>query len=228
MLHEKNIRLIPIFLDKDATTPDLVPHPGLEARPPGTSVPALRITYADGTTFWINETNAIMEYFEEVFSVANGYPDLRGTTIQQRARTRDILSLLSDAITWSSVALVHSDPNTMSWSGLAKDEMSESAAKHARGKFHMLLSRLEARIQGDIIGNKSQSLSGDGTDVTLADICLMAEVEYMQEMYGLDWVAEHGLLRVWCDRRKGQSWVVARNALQEVEKTGEWAGTFET
>ena len=184
----------------------------------------MRITYADGTVFWIYESNAIMEYFEEVFSVDNGHLDVRGATIQQRARTRDILSLLSDAITWSNVALVHSDPNTMSWSGLTEDEMSESAAKHAHGKFHMLLSRLEARIQGDVVGNKSQSLSGDSAHVTLADICVMAQVEYMQEMYGLDWVAEHGVLRVWYDRTKGQSWVVSRSALQDVERTGEWTG----
>jgi glutathione S-transferase len=222
MLHDKNIRLNPVFLDKDAPTPDLVPHPGLEARPTGTSVPALRITYADGTIFWIHETNAIMEYFEEVFSVASGYPDLRGATIQQRARTRDVLSLLSDAITWSSVVLVHSDPKTMSWSGLAETEMSKNAATHARGRFHMLLSRLEDRIQGDVIASESKSLSGHGADVTLADLCLMAQVEYMGEMYDLDWVDEHGVLRVWCDRTRGEDWVVGRSALQETEITGEW------
>ncbi|CAG5137401.1 uncharacterized protein ALTATR162_LOCUS89 [Alternaria atra] len=47
MLHEKNIHLIPVVLDKGAPTPDLVSRPGLEARPAETSLPVLRITYAD-------------------------------------------------------------------------------------------------------------------------------------------------------------------------------------
>jgi len=78
-----------------------------------------------------------------------------------------------------------------------------------------------------VVGNKSESLSGDGANVTLADLCIMAQVEYMQEMYGLDWVAEHGVLRVWYDRSKGQSWVVGRSALQDVERTGEWTGVLD-
>jgi glutathione S-transferase len=223
ILHEENIHLIPVFLDKDAPTPDLVPHPGLETRPAGTSLPALRIIYADGTIFWIYETSAILEYFEEAFSVASGYQDLRGATTQQRSRTRDTLSLLSDAITWSAVALVHSNPLTTSWSGLTTEKMSTSAAMHARSKFHALLSRLETRVQGDVIGSQSRSLSGAGASVTLADLCLMAQVEYMSEMYGIDWVDQHGVLRVWCDRSQGEEWVVSKDALHEIENSGDWA-----
>jgi glutathione S-transferase len=224
LLRKQNISIIPVVLDMDGPAPDLVSRPGLEARPANTSLPVLRITYADGTGFWIRETNAILEYFEEeVFSVANGYPDLRGSTIQQRARTRDVLSLLSGAIIWSSVELVHSDPKTISWSGLKQDEMSASAAVNARGKFDGLLSRLENWVQGDVISSGSKSLSGAGEGVTLADLCLMAQVEYMREMYGMDWVGEHGVLRVWCDRTKGEVWVVSRDLLREVEETGDWA-----
>jgi glutathione S-transferase len=217
-LHEKNIHLIPVTLSNGT----LASRPSLEPRPADKSLPVLRIVYADGTTFWIHETSAILGYFEEVFSVAAGYPDLRGENMQQRARTHDVLSVLANAGMWSGVTLVHSNANTTSWSGLAADEMSESAAVHARGKFRALLAQLEKWVQGDVVGDGSKSLSGAGASVTLADLCLVAQVEYMREMYGLDWVEGHGVLAAWCERKKGEEWVVGREVLKEVEETGEW------
>jgi glutathione S-transferase len=224
MLQAQNIHLIPVILVKDPPKPGLVSKAGFEPRPSEMSLPALRIQHTDGKEFWIHETSAILEYFEEVFSKARGYEDLRGNTAEQRARTRDALSLLVEASIWGGVALVHSDANTTYWSGLSEGEMSASAAKHAERKFHSLLSRLEKWVEADVVGGESQSLSGLGGSVTLADLLVMAQVEYMQEMYGLDWVGEHGVLRVWYERMKGEEWVVGKEDLLDVENTGEWAG----
>jgi dephospho-CoA kinase len=104
--------------------------------------------------------------------------------------------------------------------------MSPVTASHAEKKCEQLLSKLERWVVEDVIDGTRKSLSGEGGDVTLADMVVMAQVEYMREMYGMDWVAEHGVLRVWCDRAKEEEWVIGREALLEVERTGNWYGVL--
>ena len=186
--------------------------PGHEPRPTDTSLPVMRIEQ-DGDEVWIHESIAILEYFEEMFSFGSGYVDLRGKTQEERAKTRDVLSLLADAVMWSSVALIHSNSDTTFWSGLSEDQMSKGAADQAGKKLKGLLERLEKWVEG---GKK-------GTSVTLADLCLVAQVEYMRENYGTDWVNGHGVLRDWCDRVMKEGWFVGREDLEGVERSGDWS-----
>ncbi|KAF2251343.1 hypothetical protein BU26DRAFT_281335 [Trematosphaeria pertusa] len=216
-----NIHLIPIILSP--TTASLVAKPGYEARPADTSLPCMRVEKDDDETLWVHESLSIVGWLEEVFDGA----DIYGSTISQRAKTRDILSLLNDALAWSMAEMIHSDPRTLAWSGLASaSEQSPSAAAHAAKKFHFYLQRLENWVEGDVVGKGTSSLSGEGAGVTLADVVLMSQVCYIEEMYGMDWVAEHGVLRVWVERAKGEAWWVGREALERCEKEEDWEGVL--
>jgi glutathione S-transferase len=220
-----NIQLVPVTLDPQ--TYALASLPGFEARPEGASVPVMRVEAAD-RVFWVWESMAIMEYFEEVFGVEDEYEDLRGSTVMQRSRTRDVLSLLGDAIVWSNVALIHFDSKTTSWSGLTQEQMSADAAAHAQGKFRALLRRLEEWvIENDVKREGSGSLSGPGVRVTLADVCVVAHVEYLREMYGVEWLERSEGLVGWCATRKGEEWVVGREDLDGVERGAGWSGVLD-
>jgi glutathione S-transferase len=223
ILTNHNIHLIPVILSKDYT--QLLSLPGFEARPENCSLPIMRVEHGNTKedVLWIRESIAIMEYLEEVFTEKDGYADLRGSTIQQRARTRDAMSLLGEAIVWSVVGMVHSNPATLSWSGLAKEGMSDSAAGHADGKMKMLLGKLEGWVderEGCV------SLSGKGGDTTIVDVLVMAHVEYIKEVYGVDWVRGHEALTAWCEKVRREEWVIGREDLKRVEESGEWEGVL--
>jgi glutathione S-transferase len=215
-LQAYNIQLVPVTLSNNS----LASLPGLEARPADTSLPVMRVEDESGT-FFVRESIAILEYFEEVFEVETGYEDLRGKTLQQRVKTCDILSLLADATGWGGVSLIHSNPTTTYWSGLSRAAMSEGAAAHAKMKFCAQMEKLERWA-----GQGKGSLSGVGTGVTLADVCLMAQVEYMQEVYGMDWLEGFVGLKSWCDRKSGEEWVIKKEGLEGVERSGDWSGVL--
>ena len=209
-----NIHLIPIQLSPIA----LVSTPGLEPRPDGTSVPLMRLSYADGTHFFIHETSSILEYLQEIFPDG---PDIKGETAHQRARSRDVLSLLSEAIVWYGVEKFHSDHNTASWSGLKVEDQSRAAAAHGKMKVGTLLDKFEAWVREDVEGKGGVSLVGGG-HATLADLAHMAPVEYFGEKFGADWIKGYEVLEMWYRRMKKQDWVVAGKGLAEVEDKGEW------
>ncbi|KAF2867306.1 hypothetical protein BDV95DRAFT_610720 [Massariosphaeria phaeospora] len=215
-----NIHLIPVTF---VPTPALVSKPGYEARPKGTSVPCLRIERSGQEPRFVYESMAIMEYLDEVLGGGNAF----GETVEQRARTRDILSLLADAAAFQGVALIHSDKTTLSWSGIeSEDAMSASAAIHATGRFHDLLCKLERWVEEDVIRKEMQSLSGEGAGATMADFVLMTAIMYFEDSYGKDWVEEHGVLRLWCERAKGQAWFAGKELLQKCEDEG-WGAVLE-
>jgi glutathione S-transferase len=209
-----NIHLIPIQL----TPTGLSSISGLESRPSGTSLPIMRIQHPNNTEFLVHESSAILEYLQEIFPGEN---DINGSTIQQRARSRDILSLLSEAMVWSGVDIFHSDPRTTAFSGLSIEGQSASAAAHGKMKFHKLLEKLEGWVRADVEGKGTMSLAG-GDGVTFADLALMAPVEYFSEVYGREWIEGHGVLGQWYERMKKEEWVVGREKLGEVEESGVW------
>jgi glutathione S-transferase len=215
-LRAYNISLIPVALTPDY---NLLSLPTFEARPPNTSLPVMRMEFEDEVV-WIRESAAIIAYFEDVFSGGMGCKDLWGGTVQQRARTRDGLSLLNDVTCWSAVDMVHSNAATLSWSGLNEEGMSMSAAEHARGKVDMLLGRLDGWVKES--GQKCGSLSGRGGEVTILDVAVMS-LGYLQEMYGEDGLGGHVVLKGWWERLRGAEWVLSREELQKVEESGEWA-----
>ena len=207
-----NINLIPVEL---TTSPlALQSAAGHETRPADCSLPVLRVKHTDGRTTWIRESLSILEYFEDLFPSSQGFQDLRGQTLEQKAHTRDILSLLNDAIHWSLIVLVHSHPVSTSWSGISANEMSFTTAKHAERKLHFYLTRLEQWLEED--GEKAMM------DSTLASLVIVAQVEYHQMMYEADWVNGHAVLRRWVEGMKEQKWFVESDELKDAERNGRW------
>ncbi|OAL51608.1 hypothetical protein IQ07DRAFT_386004 [Pyrenochaeta sp. DS3sAY3a] len=220
VLATHNIHLVPVLLAGSS----LISAPGHEARPPNTSLPCMRVEHGDGSTLWVHESAAVMEYLEEVFGVADAYPDLRGASIQQRAKARDIVSLLTDALFWGTLHMTNALPVTLAWSGLQAHEMHADTAAHALRKHGAVLDRLEEWARGDVLGKGSMSIAGDGTGTTVADVVLLAQVEYLKAMYGVDWCEGREVLGVWWERTMGQEWVIGNEELGGVEGTGDWEG----
>ena len=218
-----NIHLIPVAIDMAAKT--LKANDKYEQKPEGMSLPCMRIENGEeGGTEYVHESLAIIAFLEEV--LPRGSQDIMGSTPLQRARTHDILSVLSEAILWTSDALMHSDPNTLFWSGLTESTMSASTAKDAKKRFDRLLSKLEGWVEDGVIRGGMQNLSGQGASVTLVDIVLMTSVCYAEDFYGADWIEDHGVLRIWCERAKGAEWWVSAEALKECEVSG-WEAVLE-
>lgn len=226
-LTAQNIHLIPVLLDTAAWK--LEAKEGYESRPEGMSLPCMRIEHVKGGGVeYVHETESIVRYLEEVFrgkDAENGCGDIMGSTASQRARTHDIVSVVSEASVWSSVALMHSDTRTLSWSGLDASSMSASAAADARKRSHRLLSKVETWVEADVVEKKTESLSGEGGAVTLADVVLMSNIAYMEDSYGKDFVEEHGVLRLWYDRAREYGWVVGLDRLKECEESG-WSAVL--
>lgn len=211
-LTSHSIHLIPVALT--VSPPSLSSLPGHESRPPNTSLPIMRITHPSGREVWIRESLSILEYFESLFLPLSGFPNLLDANLEQRAQTGDILSLLNDAMHWSLISLINSDPQTMFWSGLKEEDMSKSTAEHAEGKWQFYLERLEQWVQDDSGAVVKRE--------TLAGLVLLAQVEYHQMMYGADWIEGHGVLREWVERMKKKEWYVASQVLKGVEKGEGW------
>lgn len=223
-----NITLIPVTLQFNPMA--LASKPGYEALPEDTSLPVMRVQsrHSDGVdrNIWIRESLGIMTYLNDVFSPENEFPNFNGETSLQRARTSDIVSNLTDATLWSLIKLIHSQPSTCSWSGLKEDQLSPSASAHGEKKFHALLGRLEKWVEDDVVRKETKSLTGEGADVTMADVALMAQAEYMREMYGIVWLEGYGVLKGWWERVREEEWVVKREMLDEVERTEKWEVVF--
>jgi glutathione S-transferase len=212
-----NIHLIPVTLSSTG----LNSKPGYKERPESTSLPCLAIEQPGSELFFIYESTAILEYFEERFGARDGYTDLRGSTIEQRTRTRDIISLLGDVIILHAQNLIHSDPSSLSWSGLKREDWSAAAAADAARRKHDLLSKLEDWALTDIIKGETPSISGKGAEATLADFVLMAMIQYHEDYFGgKDAIAGHGVLRLWCERAKQQPWFIHFAGLKRLEDGG--------
>jgi glutathione S-transferase len=213
-LTSHNIHLIPVELVP--SPPTLQSKPGYEPQPADTSLPVMRIENFDGTTVWIRESLSILEYFEELFPSSAGFRNLRGVTMEHRAQTRDMLCLLSEAMHWSLVLMIHTNPQTNFFSGLTEDQMSASAAVNAKEKSRFLLGRLERWVEDSVSQRTVEH-------ATLAGLVLLAQVEYGEMFYEADWVADHGVLRAWVEEMKSEMWYVGSDQLKKVEESGEWS-----
>ncbi|ORY17292.1 hypothetical protein BCR34DRAFT_597083 [Clohesyomyces aquaticus] len=218
VLETHNIHLIPIIADPVKHI--LISKPGYEERPSGCSFPCLRIERPGHSPHFIYESSAILEYFEDLFPSSQGYEELVGKTAEQRARTRDIMSLLTEAIVWTNVLTRHIDPSSMSWSGMKSlCEQAPSAAMDANRVLHdKMLSKLEKWVKEDVVDRKCQSLSGEGIHVTLADIGVMAMVQYVEDKVGRDWFdGRHEVLREWVERAKKADWFLGKEEIARTE-----------
>ncbi|KAJ4984250.1 hypothetical protein SVAN01_10291 [Stagonosporopsis vannaccii] len=210
VLERHNIHLIPVELT--SSPPALYSMQGFEARPTNSTLPIMRVEHPDGRMTWIRESLSIVDYLEELFPASAGWTDVRGDSAERRAQGRDILSLLGDAMQWSLIFLIHSDPKTTSFSGLKQEEMSASTAKHATDRLHFYLARLEQWVEAD-----SGAMS-----LTLPGLILLAQVEYHEMMYGVDWLYGHQALKQWIDVMKTEAWFVSNKRLQAVERGEGW------
>lgn len=211
-LKDYNIHLIPVALATDP--PALEAMEGHEARPSDASLPILRIVHADGSEVWIRESLSILSYFEKLFPSSNGWADLQGDTPQSRAQTRDVLSLLNDAMHWSLIYLINSDSKTTFWSGLKEEDMSSSIAEHAMGKWRFYLDRLEQWLQDDTGKIMERT--------TTAGIVLLAQVEYHEMVYDADWTEGYPVLKKWVENMKPEAWYVDSKMLKGVEDGMGW------
>ncbi|KAL1650526.1 hypothetical protein SLS61_005992 [Didymella pomorum] len=218
ILKDHNIHLVPVALTTDP--PALVAMEGYEARPSDSSLPILRITHGDGKEVWIRESLSILSYFEDLFPSTEGWPDLLGDTLEDRGQTRDALSLLDDAIHWSLIHLINSNPKTTFWSGLREEDMSSGVAEHAKGKWQFYLDRLETWVRADG-GNMKERDS-------VAGLVLLAQVEYYDGMYEANWIEGQAVLVAWVEKMKGKAWYVESGVLKSVEEGMGWETVLNT
>jgi glutathione S-transferase len=204
----------------------LVPAPGYESHPDGTSLPCLRVERPGASPTFIYESTAIMEYFEELFEGVGG-PSLIGNNIAQRARTRDIVAMINDTGVFSGFYAYNKHEATMSWSGFKKEEMSDGNVRLAVARGGRLLAKIEKHMKDDMEEN-CISLSGEGIEGTLADFAVMAIADYMAYFYGalfFDDFGEFAALKGWYERAKSSSWFVSTEECQKIERDG-YKGLF--
>jgi glutathione S-transferase len=216
VLSTLNLTLIPCI--KDPTTRKIVSKPGYESRPPGFSVPCLRLQTGDAET-WIRESGALLEYFEDLLPAREGWKDLLGASPEQRARTRDVCDLVNEALMWLNVATRHSDPNAYRWSGLPAEAMAFTAAEDAGRQVSKLFAKLESWVKEDV-GRGCMSLSGEGLEVSIADCSLLATVEYISDVSGYDCIGGFEVLKVWRERITKEDWYRDYEALLRLEREG--------
>lgn len=201
-LKEHNIHLIPVTC---SMTEGLLSFPGYEARPTATSLPILRIQYTDGTELWIRETLAILEYLEDIFPPAHGYKSLRDEVPGQAAKMRDVIGLSNDAGVQFTTFLINSYKGTSFWSGLKEEEMHDDTAAHAKKKWQTLLTKLCTWVEKDVTAEDSQGLVGV---TTIADIMLMAQVDYQKWCYKYEYLEGFSVLQSWYENMTKSDWYI--------------------
>jgi glutathione S-transferase len=218
-LKEHNIHLVPVTFNADKGL--LLSFPGHEERPSGTSLPIMRIQYPDGKELWIRETLAILEYLEDIFPPAQGYKSLRGESPEQAAKMRDVNGLSTEAFVQYIVFLMNSNKGTTFWSGLKEEEMHDDTAAHAKKKWQTCLAKLCTWVEEDVASKDSQGLVGV---TTIADLMLMAQVDYLRGMYGTGYIEGHDVLTTWYENMQKASWYVENDTFGAFEAKEDLSG----
>ncbi|KAK9782329.1 hypothetical protein SCARD494_13637 [Seiridium cardinale] len=169
-LKEKNIFDQINIIDVPVTSSGVGDVPG---KPKGT-VPILE--HAPGR--YIRQSCAILEYLEEIFPQA---PIMRGSTPEARARTHELLDLSNEAC---SLLSFHVHNGSAAFAGL--ETQSPEAAGQAMERVHVLLAQIEdlADPDGPYLANKEDHPG-------LADVVLLATVQFAREIYGIDLSKDH-------------------------------------
>ncbi|KAH6654158.1 hypothetical protein BKA67DRAFT_691222 [Truncatella angustata] len=145
----------------------------IPGKPQG-SVPILE--YAPGQ--YIRQSSAILEYLEDLYPEA---PFMRGTTPESRARTRELLDLSNEACSFLSFYLHN---GSALFSGFEKQ--SPEAAGQAMERLELLFSQIE-----DMSDPEGPFLAESGDQPGLADIVVLATVQFAKGVYGIDIVKKH-------------------------------------
>ncbi|KAF2003989.1 hypothetical protein P154DRAFT_519583 [Amniculicola lignicola CBS 123094] len=219
-LSTHQITLVPVTWGPGGTLVSL--DQSLPTPPTGISVPHMVIQKPGAPDFHVSESGAIMEYLEELFGneTEGELAELKGHTPEQRARTGDVISLVNDFIQCIGVHLVNSHPASLPWSGISREEWSTATADFAQKRIKRFLERLEDWVKDDIVTKGCKSLSGEGIEVSLGDIVLMAQVEYARDLYGTEVLKDCEVLAKWWERANKEKWCVKMEDLQKMEKEG--------
>lgn len=134
----------------------------LKINPAGT-IPALGLD--DGTT--ILQSTSIMEYLEEIYP----QPNMIGTTPRERAKTRDLMSMINDCYLYQLNYLAQISP-------FFKDMLVQSpeAADAFLFRYNRVISVLEE------VASDGPFLAGER--VTMADCAFYSLVQYTEIVYG--------------------------------------------
>lgn len=218
-----NIDLVPVLLDPESH--QIRAKEGYAAKPDGMTVPCMYIAggsgAGEGGGQWVRESVSIIAYLEEVFGEDGRRKSFYGTTAMQRLKTHDIMCTFSaDIIPNYITELTHTVPGSKSWTHIQDGEISSGAGAHARRRKEFYLRRLEDWVRRDIVERGTRSLSGEGREVTLADVVVMAQVCYARDGYGADWLEGCGVLRNWSEEAVKGEWWVDGEKLKECEERG--------
>jgi glutathione S-transferase len=186
-LKEKGIRddfeIIPVVVSHDGAAHS----PG---KPPGT-LPVLEIEREsaedklDGT--YIFQSTAILEYLEDVY--ADHKPNMRGATPKDRARVRECMDIMNEAVTCLGM-YTHNASALFAGHGI----QDEATAMWAGRRYHKLLDILE-----NLADPKGPFLANVNDQPTIVDCVLLATAQFGRVSYRLDLLSGHERLKICVD-----------------------------
>lgn len=188
-LKEKGIfdkfNVIPVNI----TTNGMEEAPG---KPPG-SMPILEVDRpsADGkdSGHYILQSTAILEYLEDIYGPGPGTADMRGATPEERARVRDCMSVLNEAVEFFG-AYCHKASKLFE----TMEEPSVEAAKVLLERTQQMLTLLES-----IAAKEGPWLAGKGGGPTIVDCVAMAFMQFAWYVYKFDVTEGHPRLKTLYD-----------------------------
>jgi len=204
-LSEKNVLSSPLL----KITPVAITQTGMTApgKPPG-SVPILRLP--DGS--FIKQSLAIIEFFEDVCDspdpakewqvelakTANQETSMRGSTAEEKARTREVLALVDEASTQFCFA-AHKGTALF----VPLEETNALAADLAMGYCKKTLMLVEEKYAAEL------SRSIDSGRVSIADCVFYSLMQFSEGVYGVDLLSEPELpvLRRLREMLRSRNWV---------------------
>lgn len=179
-----NLKINPVTVSATETSMELV-APG---KPSGT-VPILAI----GNGTFVKQSIAILEYFEDICEHASlqasedGREDetyfrtMRGTTPEERARTRDILALADEASTFFGFAC-HKGSSLFS----NLESQSPMASVMALEWCRRALEKIEVVYEDDHRFEVLPGTRNSGNRSNIADCVLFSLLQFSKELYGRD------------------------------------------
>jgi glutathione S-transferase len=150
-----------------------------------TSIPGTVPALDTGKGMVIGSSIAIMEYLEELYPD----PNLLGQTALERARTREIVSVIEEATIYKGIWVRNSSPLF----SFRNDQNIEGGKVVAMAYYRALrmLDKYAAASDGPFVAGKT---------VTIADCISYATIQFANSVYGLQMPEECSALRGWFER----------------------------
>lgn len=130
---------------------------------------------------YIFQSTAILEYLEDVYGPESGTPRMLGATPEERARTRDAMNIMTEAVTYLSFWLHNA---SALFSGM--ESQSREAAKAGMERMHKVLDLLDMRA--DVQG---PWLASSGEQPLTVDCVAMSIIQFALHVYHVDLMAAH-------------------------------------